>query len=122
MAERLMRGAGWLWVVAACVLVASPCLAGEDGKAVAKRGAEAFKKNDFYNAAVLFEKAAQLDAALAHQAFALHGVALRGLADRAQLRLVLVAQRQVQDEIEVVANAELRELGFQRGGLATALR
>ena len=48
--------------------------------------------------------------------------AWRGMADGGDAGLVFVAQRQGQDEIEVVANAELRELGFQRGGLATALR
>ena len=56
------------------------------------------------------------DLAVDHRALDLHRGALMRLGDRREPRLVFVAQRQMQHQIELAVYAEFRQLGFQRGG------
>jgi len=57
---------------------------------------------------------AELDAAVADHAFDLHGVAFARVGDARQPRLVLIAQRQVQREIDVAQEAELFHRALRR--------
>ncbi len=58
---------------------------------------------------------AVLDLGLGHLRLDQHRLARAGLGERRELRLVLVAQRQVQHQVEAGVDAEFRELRANRG-------